>query len=230
MSETTLLQVVRFPVPAKGELAAHITRLEEYEHVITGWDRPDIPLPTFEQWLHIMYRSEQLPDRQRDHSRGEVQFTAIEALVSKLEKCNLALVRKHTAEYPSNTATGCESLKLSLELLNQLNLEERYLKRLNELFNYFLIDCDQVGQVPQAQSGMRQVLDKILNQVVVAHTDQLINTERAFGVAEGATAIMIQTGACQPEEANQLLSTIKEKLRAPVTPIWNSLFGGRKKR
>ncbi|MBY0570067.1 MAG: hypothetical protein K2P61_02160 [Burkholderiaceae bacterium] len=236
MAELSRFKVVRFPIPAKGDLAAHITRLEDYEKMVAGWDRQDIPAPTFDQWLYIIRRSERLPDNNKDQTRGEIQFAGIEALVLQLNKCNLALVRKHTADSPPNTKPRYESLKLSLELLQQLNLEQRYLKRLNELFDYFLIDCasvidwEQVGLVPHAQSGMRQVLDKILNQIVVGYAEQRVQKERAIGMAEGATALMIQTGACQPEEANQLLAMIKEKLRTPTQPLWNSIFGIKKKR
>lgn len=52
MSESIELHVVRFPIPANGDLLAHIDLLEEYEQVITGWDRADIAVPSFEQWSY----------------------------------------------------------------------------------------------------------------------------------------------------------------------------------
>ncbi|MFZ6774412.1 hypothetical protein ACO0LB_17035 [Undibacterium sp. SXout7W] len=161
MSDSIQLQVVRFPVPANGDLTTHIDQLEEYEQVITGWDRTDIAVPTFEQWAYITHRSDKLRDRQKEQSRGEIQFAAIESLVLQLEKCNLALVRKQSADSHNNANSGYEVLKLSLELSQQLNLAQRYQKRLNELFDYYVIDCasaihwEQFGQVPQAQVGMR---------------------------------------------------------------------------
>lgn len=117
-------------------------------------------------------------------------------------------MRKQTADFHLHANSGYETLKLSLELLQQLHLEQRYQKRLNELFEYYVIDSasainwEQFGQVQQAQSGMRHVLEKLLNQVVVAHTDQLVQTERALGVAEGAMALMIQTGASRKKRTD----------------------------
>ena len=203
-----------------------INLMEEYELMVEHWDREDLPVPDFDQWSYMAQKSEFLRHAQHRVNTDAIKLKAIEAFVIQLGKCNLSLVKK-TGKI--SDAGGYESLKLALELLNHLDIDSRYTKRLEDLFDYYIqdpakvIDWQQFGILPEAQTSMRAVLEQVLQEMEKGYAGSLISKERAIGIAEGATALMVQSGACQPEYAVSLVDHIRVKLSNLSTPVWDVL-------
>ncbi|MFZ6773331.1 hypothetical protein ACO0LB_11510 [Undibacterium sp. SXout7W] len=203
-----------------------INLMEEYELLVENWDRGDLSVPSFEQWAYMAEKSEYLRHVQHRVNKDALKLKAIEAFVIQLGKCNLSLVKKSGRV---SEAGGYESLKLALELLNHLEIDSRYTKRLEDLFDYYIqdpakvIDWQQFGILPEAQNSMRAVLEQVMQEMEKGYATSLISKERAIGIAEGATALMVQSGACQPEYAVSLVENIRSKLSTSSTPVWEVL-------
>ena len=72
---------------------------------------------------------------------------------------------------------------------------------------------------------MKSILDLILGRLEDAYTKSLITRERAVGIAEGATAIMVQSGACNSEYAKNVLLKVRNFKPIDKKSRWRHIFG-----
>ena len=193
-----------------------INLLDEYQDIVNAWENPTIEPPSFDQWLYLNQLIRSNRKLYTENEADMVHLKTIETLIFSLKKCNLSLVRKLNKE----TLNGDESMNLAIEIAKELSLDNRCIGRLFDLFEYYVIDSEHAidwrhfGLLPDAQRAMKSILDLVLDRLDDAYTKSLITRERAIGIAEGATAIMVQSGACDPDYAKEVLKRVKN-----ITPI-----------
>lgn len=145
---------------------------------------------------------------------AQIRVDAIEVLIIHLQMCGLALVSLDMTECQHS-----EAMALANKVIEQLQIDRRYMGKLFDLFQYHTKSLPETvapvlpGMLPELRQTMWDSLEDVLQ--LAAHTANrgTISRERAIGIAEGAIALMVHTGACDAETSVGQMALYREKLQ-----------------
>lgn len=193
--------------------ADHRKLRQDYEKMSAGWQQQarHSPPPTFEQWA-----SERLIAT-TPVSAEEVQhmqlFSAIEKLVINLHLHNFCLV--HLAKDGDTYIKA--SYELARMLVNYFRLPEQYVRRMQDVFTYYLKEADGLSAAPHEENSLHTstALKRSFQEFSERTGTALdhLGAERAIGRIEGALALLVDLHVMKREVARENSAAFKLKAR-----------------
>jgi hypothetical protein len=166
-------------------------------------------LPPFDQWLQQNIVLPVTGNSAHDDMRS---FKAIENLVTSLQSCGYTLIRH--AEPDASDPSGN---RLAHSLAQQFNRPDFYLKRIQDVLDYYQKPADFV-----AATARHDALESVAANLRSAYRELLLRSDtaldhlsedRAIGRAEGAVAMLVTGTAMTRHEALQQTAAFKKTVR-----------------
>lgn len=186
---------------------------QDYEKMCTVWNqqgRQALP-PPFEHWLgQRLMANVAISAEEINHIR---LFAAIEKLVTSLHFHGFSLIHVAGQQKSPNES----SLALAQALANHFSLSEQYVRRLQDVFNYYLKNVDTPeaekaeGPSLHTSTAIEQAYQEFFERTMKA-LDHL-GTERAIGRVEGAIAILVSLLVMPRETARKVTQAFKLQVR-----------------
>ncbi|MES2935184.1 MAG: hypothetical protein V4805_17050 [Pseudomonadota bacterium] len=171
--------------------------------------------PSFEQWRGIntiLNRSDITLAESQDDIR---LFNGLESLVTHMGLHNFSFAHIETEEKKSPES----STALATMLVQELELPETYVKRLQGLFCYYVKSAHDIADMAKikftlaARDNLRDAFDRLKARTADAMIDDDLPVDRALGRIEGAGALLVRVHLMSRDKIAQETADFKSLIK-----------------